>query len=93
MTEARHAVQRDLERLEPCAQMNIMRFNKSKCKTLHLGHSNPPLSVQTGHVRMKYSPAENGLGVLRVCKQGMSQQCTLAAQKGKYVSWAASKEV
>jgi len=42
------AIQRDLHRLEQGAQVNLMKFSKSKCKILHLGQGKPHYQYKLG---------------------------------------------
>jgi len=62
--EGRDAIQRNADRLQRWAYVNLMKFNKAKCKVLHMGQGNPKHGYRLGNERIEGSPAEKGSGIV-----------------------------
>ncbi|PKU31447.1 hypothetical protein llap_18247 [Limosa lapponica baueri] len=72
------AIQRDLDRLKSWAVRNLMKFNKGKCRVLHLG--TPCTNTGCGLICWK-AALQRDLGVPVDIKLTTSQQCAPVAKK------------
>jgi len=66
---------------EPDEVRNLMKFNKGKCRVLHLGRNNPMHQYRLGVDLLQSSSVKRDLGVLMDHRLTVSQQCDLVAKK------------
>ena len=86
-------IQKDMDRMESWAEMNLMKFNRSKCRVPLLGRNNYIHRYRLGAGQLERSSAEKNLAVLMDNRLAMSQQCALVAKKANGILGCTKKNM
>ncbi|KAK4823433.1 hypothetical protein QYF61_002119 [Mycteria americana] len=91
--EGHAAIQRDLDRLNKCADRNLMKVKKGKCKVLHLGRKNLRQQYMLGGTQLGGSLGEKDLGVLHWrCHTWSTVSSSGPPLYGAWTCWRESNE-
>ncbi|TRZ08579.1 hypothetical protein HGM15179_018527 [Zosterops borbonicus] len=85
-------LQKDLSRLERWAE-NHLKFNKGKCRDLHLGKNNSMYQYRLRNDLLESKSAGKDLGILVDNKLSISQQCALLSRKANGVLGCIRKSI
>ena len=78
-------LQNDLDRLVKWSEKWQILFNFGKCKCLHTGHGNLNVNYKMGDTVLCTTVKEKDLGVTISADMKVSEQCGIAASKGKQI--------
>ena len=78
-------LQDDIDKLVRWSEKLQMLFNFGKCKCLHTGPGNTGMNYEIGGTILSKTMKEKDLGVSMNANMKVSEQCTIAASKGKQV--------
>ena len=70
-------LQHDIEELHNWSKKWLLKFNASKCKTMHIGSNNPEVDYSMDGVVLEAIDQENDLGVF------LTSSCKSSVQKTK----------
>ena len=78
-------LQDDIDKLVKWSEKWQMLFNFGKCKCLHIGPGNTSMTYEMGGTILSTTVKEKYLGVTMNANMKVSEQCRIAASKGKQV--------
>ena len=78
-------LQDDIDKLVKWSEKWQMLFNFGKCKCLHIGPGNTSMTYAMGGTSLSITVKEKDFGVTMNANMKVSEQCRIAASKGKQV--------